>query len=361
VAPAAPTPTGSASWPNFDGTIEAFLRNYGVDSASVAVAKDGRLVYVHAYGTSDPATGAPTRVDDRFRFASLTKVITTAAILRLVDAGRLDLDAPVLRILGARLPLPAGGDGRWNAVTTRELLGHDSGIPGSPDPFFNEAAGFAPGGAKTCQEAANWAVGRGLSSNPGTRFAYANMNFCLLGLVVEQVTGKPYLDAVRLLALDPVGAARVATGSTKGRLPGEVSHADTNPDAPGDGWFMESLLGAGSLVGTPTDLVKVLDGLDPSKPGNHLISTSTYGGMISPGPGSWGLGVRIFDTGFYGHTGSLASARSMAVHQPDGVTWAITTNGNFGDHGSVLFSVMSRALGTVAAWPAYDLTGDVPG
>ena len=50
----------------------------------------------------------------------------------------------------------------------------------------------------------------------------------------------------------------------------------------------------------------------------------------------------------------------MVVHQADGITWAITTNGDFGDHGSVLYSVMTRALATVAAWPAYDLSPDLP-
>jgi hypothetical protein len=50
----------------------------------------------------------------------------------------------------------------------------------------------------------------------------------------------------------------------------------------------------------------------------------------------------------------------MMVHQANGITWAITTNGSFGDHGSVLYSVMNRALSTVPAWPAWDLSPDLP-
>ena len=70
--------------------------------------------------------------------------------------------------------------------------------------------------------------------------------------------------------------------------------------------------------------------------------------------------VRLFGGATFGHTGSLASTRDMVVHQADGITWAITTNGSFGDHGSVLYSVMSHALATVGAWPAYDLSPDLP-
>ena len=58
--------------------------------------------------------------------------------------------------------------------------------------------------------------------------------------------------------------------------------------------------------------------------------------------------------------GSLAGTREMVVHQADGLTWAITTNGSFGDHGTVLYRVMSQALAAVGAWPGYDLSPDLP-
>ena len=82
--------------------------------------------------------------------------------------------------------------------------------------------------------------------------------------------------------------------------------------------------------------------------------------MVTPGPGGWGLGVRLFADGTFGHTGSVSGTRDMVVHQADGITWAITTNGSFDDHGTVLYRVMSQALATVSAWPAYDLSPDLP-
>jgi CubicO group peptidase (beta-lactamase class C family) len=356
VAPDAPTLRGSADQPAFDDVIERFLANDGVPAAAVAVAQNGRIVYARSYGTADPATGQATEVDSTFRYASTSKLFTTAAILQLVQAGELSLDDRAFALLAARIPLPADADGRLGDITVRDLLNHTSGLPASPDVFFNEG-GDAP---QSCEAAARWVVTRRLVSTPGQSFSYVNMNFCVLSLVVEQVTGQPYVPALQSQVLDDRDIHDVALGTTAGRLPHEVVHLTGPPDQPGVGWFMESLLGAGGLVGTPIDLVRLVDGLDPAKPGPHLLDPATYDAMLAPGAGGWGLGVRLFGADAFGHTGSLASTRDMVVHQADGITWAITTNGNFGDHGSVLYSVMSRALATVAAWPSYDLAPDLP-
>jgi CubicO group peptidase (beta-lactamase class C family) len=356
VAPFAPDAQGSPRLAAFDAVIAQFMRADGVPGASVAVSVNGRVVYARAYGTADPATGAPVQVGSLFRYASMSKVITAAAVMNLVQAGRIGLDDPVFRVLARTVPLPVGADARLDQITVRDLLDHTSGLPSSPDVFFGEG-GVAP---HSCTDAARWVVTRGLVSNPGTRFSYVNMNFCILSLVVEAVTGEPYLTAVQQLVLEPRGVHDVVLGRTDVRLPGEVVSATGNPNVPGVGWFMESLLGAGGLLGTPTDLVRVLDGLDPGKGGEHLLAPEEYFSMLQPEPGGWGLGVRLFGAGSYGHTGSLAGARGMMVHQANGITWAITTNGTFGDHGSVLYGVMNRALATVPAWPAWDLSPDLP-
>ncbi len=356
VAPVAPTTAGADPLAGFDAVIDRFLRAYGVPGASVAVAQDGRIVYARAYGTADPATGEPVRVDSRFRYASTSKVLTAAAVLDLVQSGRLALDAPAFPLIAATVPLPPDADPRLLQVTVADLLHHTSGLPASPDVFFNEG-GQAP---QSCADAARWVVTRRLVGQPGQGFSYVNMNFCVLSLVVEAVTGEPYAQALEEHVLDQRDVHDVVVGQTAGRQPGEVASLTGDPSSPGVGWFMESLLGAGGLIGTPIDLVRVVDGLDPAKVGEHLLDPQTYAALLAPGPGSWGLGVRLFGEGTYGHTGSLAGTRDMVVHQADGMTWAITTNGNFGDHGTVLYRVMSQALATVGAWPTYDLSPDLP-
>ena len=302
VAPTAPTAAGSEPLADFDAAIDRFLRSHGVPGASVAVAQDGRVVYARAYGTADPATGEPVRVDSRFRYASTSKILTAAAVLDLVQSGRLELTSPAFPLIAGAVPVPPDADPRIGEITVADLLQHTSGLPASPDVFFNEG-GQAP---QTCADAARWVVTRHLVGSPGQGFSYVNMNFCILSLVVEAVTGEAYTTALQEQVLDPRGVHDVVLGQTAGRQPGEVASLTGDPSNPGVGWFMESLLGAGGLIGTPTDLVRVVDGLDPAKAGEHLLDPATYAALVTPGPGSWGLGVRLFGDGSYGHTGSLA-------------------------------------------------------
>ena len=358
VPPVPPDGAGSPALPAFDAVIDGFLAQRGLAGASVAVAKDGRIVYVRAYGRMDGG-GTPVRVDTRFRFASISKVITAAAVLQLVQAGALTLDDSVFALLADRVPVGDNPDPRLGKVTVRDLLRHTSGFTKSTDPFFPEQPRvrqvFGPSGPKSCQEAARWFVTLPLAANPGTQFAYVNMNYCLLSLLVEKYTGEPYDKVVQSLVLERRDVRDARIGASFGRKPDEVAYPAAN------GTFLESLSGAGGWLGTAVDLARFIDGLDPDKPGQHLLKPTTYEQMITPGLGSWGLGVEVFDDGSWGHTGSLASARAMALHRPDGITWGIVVNGNLENHNVVLREVMARALATTTGdWPAYDYSPELP-
>ncbi len=127
VAPTAPTITGSDAQPAFDDVIERFLRTYGVPGASVTVAQDGRIVYARGYGAADPTTGAPVQVDSRFRYASTSKLFTTAEVLELVQAGQLSLDDHVFGLLAPRSRCRRTPTAASTTSPCRELLGHTRG------------------------------------------------------------------------------------------------------------------------------------------------------------------------------------------------------------------------------------------
>jgi CubicO group peptidase (beta-lactamase class C family) len=324
----------------------------------VAVAKDGRIVYARAYGEMDDA-GTAVQVDTRFRFASISKVITAAAVLQLIQAGAMNLDDSVFRLLADDLPLGDNPDPRLGRITVRMLLDHTSGFTKSTDPFFPEQPRvrqvFGPSGPKSCIEAARWFVTLPLATTPGSTFAYVNMNYCLLSLLVEKFTGEPYDKVVQSLVLERRNIHDARIGASFGRKPDEVAYPAAN------GTFLESLSGAGGWLGSAVDLARFIDGLDPDKPGQHLLKPTTYAQMITPGQGSWGLGVEVFPNGAWGHTGSLAGARAMAFHQPDGITWSNDVNGEFENHNVVLRDLMGRALGTVTTdWPAWDYSPELP-
>lgn len=357
VPPVPPDAGGTPQIGAFDDVVNGFLSSRGLRGASVAVAREGRIVYARGYGTMDGA-GAPVRVDTRFRFASISKVITAAAVLQLVQAGALNLDDSVFALLADQLPLVENPDPRLGRVTVRMLLQHTSGFTKSTDPFFTEQPRvrqvFGPSGPASCLDAAAWFVTLPLANNPGSTFNYVNMNYCLLSLLVEKFTGEQYDKVVQSLVLERRNVRDARIGATFGRKSDEVEYRAAG------GTFLESLSGAGGWLGTSVDLARFIDGLDPDKPGQHLLQPTTYAEMVDPGLGSWGLGVEVFPNGAWGHTGSLAGARAMALHQPDGITWGIVVNGEFENHNEVLRELMGRALSTVSEWPAWDYSPELP-
>lgn len=374
VAPTEPAARGAASISAFDRSIEEFLTRLAIPGASVAVAQDGRVVYARAYGTADVATGEPMRVEHHFRIASISKLLTGVAVQRLVAAGTLRLDQRVWPLLDGRVPVPAGADGRYRSITVRQLLGHTSGIPAAPDPFFDDAAevlaAFGPAGPPTCEAAGRWTVARPLTWDPGTTYSYANVNFCLLGLVIEQATGRPWDQVVRELVQLPRGVTDMYVGRTYERRPLDVGHVTPGPDAKGGGWFMESIGAAGAWMGTPVDIVRIVDGLDPTKPGADLL-TATQLAQMRARPSTdrgddltwYGLAMLGYRRGTaFGHTGALEGSRTMTVHEANGLTWSIMINAKISDHQDVLMAAMDAALATVplSAWPSHDLSRDLP-
>ena len=353
---AAPTTVGTVApgeFAAFDESLRSGLIGNGALAISVAVAQDGKLLHTAAFGVANPATGEAATPASRFRLASNSKLLTATAILQLVEAGQLALDEPVLPRLATRLGV-AFTDGRMAAVTLRQLLSHTSGMPEYDRTFFG-------GGAATCEDAARRGLTSGLIGPPGTVYRYSNMNFCLLGLLVEDVTGKPYATVVQDRVLHPLGIDDMRMAGTYDVQPGDVAH----PTTPGR-TFMEALAGAGAWIGTPTDLVRIVDGLDRSRPGWHPLSAATVTQMQAAQPGvayhdgQWyGLGLRVWADGTWGHTGTVENARSMVIRRPDGLTWAVMVSGNTPSNTDRIRQYVDRAFAAIGV-AAPPVTGAPP-
>lgn len=181
--------------------------------AWLAVGADGVRHEVHE-GSADLATGRPVSPDTTFMAYSMSKTVTAVAVLQLVEQGRLDLNTRVADILPHQ---PYGPD-----VTVRQLLAHTGGLP-NPIPLrwvhltgeherFDERAAL---------DAVLWANPR-LSSRPGTRFRYSNIGYWLLGAIVEQVTGRPFVEQVRQAVIAPLGLGPTDLGYA---IPDPARHA----------------------------------------------------------------------------------------------------------------------------------------
>lgn len=165
-------------------------------NGGLIVAQDGRTLFRGATGMADFAKGTPNRADSVFQLASAAKPFTSTAILQLRDRGRLSLDDPVVRHLPG-FPYPK--------ITIRHLLWHTSGLPDLElfEPLIAAKPDHVVTGSDLVPALAAWS--QPLRFEPGAQFRYSNINYQLLALIVERVSGKRFGDYVRDSIFRPAG------------------------------------------------------------------------------------------------------------------------------------------------------------
>ncbi len=241
-----------------DAFVTAYLDRHGLPGAAVAVVKDGETVYEAGYG--EDSEGRPITQHTRLRVGSVSKSFTAFAVLRLVDQGRVDLDAPVARYLPDTAP---------EGVTVRQLLSHTSGLP---NPTI-------VGPARTLEEAVAGIGDLPPAADPGTSYRYSNLNYWVAALLVERVADQDFTDHLAEEVFTPLGMDdTVATTTTRdpvdGLAPGHVTAYGGAFPAPTPE-AMNS--GAGGVVSTSHDMAAWLamqqrEGVGPD--GRHLLSTA---------------------------------------------------------------------------------------
>lgn len=181
--------------------IEAFLQEM-VDtehfSGVALVARDGEVIHAKGYGT---ATGdVPNNVHTAFHVASVTKQFTAAAIMQLVEAGNLDLDISINDYLPEKYSTPT-----WDDVHVHHLLSHSSGIAdyAVTRDYYDVIDGFCLG--DTVDGMLRDAMSKDLEFAPGTKYAYSNIGYTLLGAIIEHQTNTPYDRYMQENILEPMG------------------------------------------------------------------------------------------------------------------------------------------------------------
>ncbi|MFE6051872.1 serine hydrolase domain-containing protein [Kitasatospora sp. NPDC056446] len=320
--------------------------------SAIAEVRDGTGVWRGGSGVSDLATGAPVRTDGRFRAGSITKMFTATTVLQLVGEGRIGLDDPVERHLPGVVPNGAG-------ITLRQLLNHSSGLW---DPT-NEKGGVFP---DLTDPAAirNWLDQGGLTRSitpaqvvaasvahapnfpPGTRFSYSNVNYTLLGMVIERVTGHGYAQEATARILRPLGLTETYFPGTATDIKGPHAHGYwTVAEGPGPADRSDRDVtvasvtwanSAGELVSTLGDLdrfEKALVGgrLLPPKLMKEMTTTIPIEGEGKPTGLSYGLGLARWQLScgpVYGHDGGVPGYSSQLWSSGDRqVAMSVTTRG----------------------------------
>lgn len=180
--------------------IEAFLAKCHEDSlfnGSALIARDGKVIFEGGFGEADMSWHVPNTPATRFRIASTTKQFTASLILQLAEDGKIRLDAPVTDYL-PDYPRPQG-----DRVKIDHLLSQTSGIPS-----YTSLPGFMTEAIRDPYEVDSLVAlfsGLDLAFDPGTKWAYSNSNYILLGAIIEAVTGRPYDEVLRERILEPLG------------------------------------------------------------------------------------------------------------------------------------------------------------
>ncbi|NOX30351.1 MAG: beta-lactamase family protein [Actinobacteria bacterium] len=324
-------------WEAFDAYLNRVIIGGGSSAASVAVSIDGEIVHRAAMGVRTRGSFDLAETQDRFRIGSISKPITAIAMLQLVEEGVIGLDDPVGGLVaeGLNVDQPRAGTAD---ITVRNLLTHTSGFGPHDNLFFG-------GQVESCEEAARTGFERSLQGAPGGAFRYSNMNFCVLGIVIEQLTGQPYEEVVYERLLTPLGISGMRLAPTFDPGPDEVEHYSSEGRN-----YMEVLGGAGAWIATPSDLVTIIDSLDPTTPGWKPLEPETVALMKTsvndpsvPDRG-YGMGMILYGGGNAGHTGTIESTHAMLLDRADNVTWAITVSGDYPKETPRLATIIDDAL-----------------
>lgn len=184
--------TQAAQVDQVDHLLQAQIQKRGIPGLQVAIVQRGRIILLRAYGLESVESAVPVTNRSIFPLNSITKTFTGVAAMQLVEAGKLDLDAPASRYLD-NLPTP------WRAITVRQLFSHTSGLPDIVD---EELRLLVDG-----DEAASWAKVQALplEAAAGERFKYNHTNYVLLGRIIDKLAGKPFTQLIKEQQFDVVG------------------------------------------------------------------------------------------------------------------------------------------------------------
>lgn len=299
-----------------DAVAQSALDDGPVAGLSIAVVQNGEAIHARGYGVADTEAGTPATAGTLFNAASVGKIIAAAAVLRLVDQGRLDLDDDLATLLPA---FPNPGQGR--SITLRQLLNHTSGLA---DYFYDYTRWEEEGTPFHSAFVLDFVRDHPLDFAPGTDWRYTNTAFYLAGLIVERVTGRPWGEYVVEEIARPLGLESVVLCDEAGE------RRSVGYDVSEDGRFVRSVedaetgvRGDAGLCTTSRDLARLPGVLTTS----GLLSEAALNAML--GPTVLANGVTV-DAGLgvmrgsldrhplWGHVGGNPSSNVAAlVHYPE--------------------------------------------
>jgi N-acyl-D-amino-acid deacylase len=382
-----------------DRMMTAFVRDHKVPGASLAVTRAGKLVYARGFGHADRDRKRPVQPASLFRIASVSKPLTAAAVLRLVEQKKLHLGDKVWPGMKLEPHVPKGRklDPRWKDVTVLHCLQHTGGWDrdksydpiGIPEKIAKALGTQTPVSA---QNVVRYMMGQPLDFTPGQRYAYSNLGYLVLGRLIESASGRGYEQFVKEKVLAPLGIKSMQLGRAlpANRAEGEVHYYDPKdrqgpclyppkrgqkvplPDGTEN---FEGYEAHGGWIASAIDLVRFARAFDdPAK--SPLLSEKTIHTMWARPDGAAGKNKKGQPSeAYYGcgwdvrphgkgklnawHSGYIAGTEALLVRRFDGMDWAVLFNSSAAK-GSLADQIdvkVHEAVDRVKKWPGRDLFG----
>lgn len=380
----------------FDDIMEETMQTLEIPGASLTIIKDGHILYAKGFGLANVEKKKAVQPDSVFRIASLSKCITAAAIMQLVEKRRFELSDPAFSILKLKPFLEKGArvDPRLAKITVEDLLRHRAGW----DEKAPDAPRWGPLTAQrlmglnqlaTTAEEVSLMMGKPLAFDPGTKMVYSNFGYLVLGRIVEAVSGMNYGDYVRQNILLPLGMkeTNLARTAETDRLPKEVTYYDADATlgpapfgsdkgkavrAPYRYNYLEALESFGGWASSGSDLARFAAAFDDP---DHckILSAKSIETMWTP-PSVirhdeeknrrsslyYGLGWFIRKDGEgridAHHTGRIPGTGALISLHHNGIHWVVLMNKptsakSLGSYTATLNDRLKEAADAITAWP----------
>lgn len=384
-----------------DNYVTDFLSTYDIPGATFALTKNGKLIYLRAFGHADLAGQEPTQPYHMFRIASLSKPITSIAIMQMIENGELALSDQVFGTGGLleNHAVLAGADitdPDIYLITVQNLLEHSAGwdrntacTPNPTPPYGFQFSHCDPIGFPLYvtqlygtsnpvseEDLILFLLENGLDFAPNTAYSYSNIGYLVLGEIIEELSGMTYEAYVQSNVLEPLGIydmhiaknlladKREREGEYEGNGYTILSCYGSGAYVPWEygGFNIEAMDAHGGWIATARDLVRLLVAVDGFSTKPDILSQSTIASMVSPSANFSGYakGWSVNQYNNWWHTGALDGTATVFARTAGGYTWAILLNKRIIDSSSGAFwgdfdNLPWSCITGVSSFPTHDL------
>ena len=328
------------TFPELDNYLTSVMANFNVPGITVAIVKNDKLVYTNAYGYAIKETNQKTTNDNLFRIASVSKTITAITILKLAQEGLLNLNQTVFGTNGILVNdygVPPAGSNK-DKITIQNLLDHKSGWTDIPADPMTQNLNW-----DFTQLITDMVLNRPLTYYPGDTSIYLNFGYCVLGRIIEKVTGQSYEQYVQdsILALCGISQMRIGGNTLADRYPNEVEYYSSNAYSPYGPGFTRLDACAG-WIASATDLARYISRIDREPYRPDILTNATLQQMYF-GYYNWAF------------VGELQGNNSIISRLDDNFSFVVLLNENIGNQMEVLYQSVGDIIHQRQSWPTYDL------